>query len=362
VAVKIVRQPHKLVLLGVPSSAAALSAGRERAPVVLRLAGLVSRLKTAGYQVNDLGDDPIRTFKADQESPRARNIRGVLAMIETLKPRVELAVKSGALPLIFSGDHSIALGVVAGARRYFRHVGMVFMDSHARLLTPASTPDGSLDGMVASHLTGRGAAELVRFWGEPPLVRETGMFLFGVGELQPSEEEVFRVSPLRRYLAAEVRNMGIASAANATLDRIHASNNEFILHLSVTALAGFEAADDSASNGFNLDELREVLAVFVSQPKLAAIEVTGYNPAKDPNSEGAKLIITLLAEALKTRLEAAEPAPAAPTTEPTAAVPTAPSKPVAEPTDGEAWSSDSLAEETRAPAESSLTLSEDSEP
>ena len=69
------------------------------------------------------------------------------------------------------------MATVAGVRRYFRKVSMIYMDSDADLNTPATTPSGCVDGMVVSHLTGRGASEMVRFWGEPPLVREPDLAL-----------------------------------------------------------------------------------------------------------------------------------------------------------------------------------------
>jgi len=187
VAVKIVRQPNKIALLGAPTSAAAMSLGHEGAPFALRSAGLVDQLRSIGYEVSDLGDDPLQLYHPDEESPRARNLSRVLASLEALKPRVEQAVKSGALPLVLSGDCSIALATVAGLRRYFRHVSMIYMDRDADLNTPATTPSGCVDGMVISHILGRGAAEMVRFWGEPPLVREPDLALFGVARLDPPE-------------------------------------------------------------------------------------------------------------------------------------------------------------------------------
>jgi arginase len=89
VAVRIVRQPNKIALLGAPTSAAAMSAGHEKAPGALRSAGLIDRLRAIGYEVADLGDDPVQLFQVDEESPRARNVAGVLKSLEALKPRVE---------------------------------------------------------------------------------------------------------------------------------------------------------------------------------------------------------------------------------------------------------------------------------
>jgi arginase len=301
--VKIVRQPNKIALLGAPTSAAALSPGHEKAPAALRTAGLVDRLRAIGYEVTDLGDDPPQLFQPDEESPRARNLPRVFAAVEALKPRVEQAVKSAALPLILAGDCSVALATVAGVRRYFRNVGMIFMDRDADLNTPATTTTGCVDGMVVSHLSGRGAAELVRFWGEPPLVREPDLALFGVDRLDPPEEEVLRHSPLRRYLASDVQRIGAAAAAQAAVDRIHSSSHEFVLHFDVDVISDFQATNYPGTGGLSLEEVREALLVFVQQKHLAAFEVTAYNPTKDPDGAGAKQLVDLLADVLEKRLE-----------------------------------------------------------
>jgi arginase len=355
VAVKIVRQTNKIALLGAPTSAAAMSAGHEGAPTALRAAGLVERLKTIGYAVADLGDDPVQLYKPDEESPRARNLTRVLASLESLKPRVEQAVKSAALPLILAGDCTVALATVAGARRYFRKVSMIYMDRDADLNTPATTSTGCVDGMVVSHLAGRGAAELVRFWGEPPLVREPDLALFGVARLDPPEEQLLGNSPLRRYLATDVQRMGPAAAAHAAIDRVRGNGYQFVLHFDVDVIADFSATNYPGTGGLSLAEVREALLVFVQQPELAAFEVTAYNPVKDPDGSGAKLIIDLLTEGLEARLktlQTAEPAQApppvaaaaaagrnaAPSPEKSGSAPD--STPIAAP--GEAWSSDSL--------------------
>jgi arginase len=357
VAVKVVRQLNKIALLGAPTSAAAMSLGHEGAPAALRAAGLVERLGSIGYTVEDLGDDPPRHFKPDEESPRARNLPGVLAAVETLKPRVEQAVKSAALPIILGGDCSIALATVAGVRRYFRHVSMIYMDRDADLNTPATTPSGCVDGMVVSHLTGRGAAELVRFWGEPPLVREPDLALFGVERLDPSEGELLQRSTIRSYLAKDVKRSGAAAVAQTAVDRIRGNGYEFVLHFDVDVIADFQATNYPGSGGLTLDEVRDALMVFASQKHLAAMEVTAYNPTKDADGSGAKLIIDLLAEVFAARLDALNAASAS-NAAPESSVPQPPetksaaagATPAREardtilstPQPGEAWSSDSL--------------------
>ena len=357
-AVKVVRQANKIALLGAPTSAAAMSLGHEGAPGALRAAGLVERLGSIGYTVADLGDDPPRNFKPDEESPRARNLSGVLAAVETLKPRVEQAVKSAALPIILGGDCSIALATVAGVRRYFRHVSMIYLDRDADLNTPATTPSGCVDGMVVSHLTGRGAAELVRFWGEPPLVREPDLALFGVERLDRSEDELLQRSTIRSYLAKDVKRTGATVAAQTAVDRIRGNGYQFVLHFDVDVIADFQSTNYPGSGGLTLEEVRDALMVFVSQKHLAAMEVTAYNPAKDGDGSGAKLIIDLLAEVFAARLEAlnsasaitaqgpessvARPAEAKSAAAGAAAAHETGDTMLSTPQPGEAWSSDSL--------------------
>lgn len=350
-AVKIVRQQNRIALLGAPMSAAALAPGGEGAPAALRNAGLVSKLQSIDYEVADMGDDPVRAYEVDEESPRARNLRNVLAALEALRPRVEMAVKSGALPVILSGDCSVALAVVAGLRRYFRNVSMLYADADADMQTPATTPSGCVDGMVVSHLTGRGASELVRFWSEPPLVREPDLALFAVSRLDPAEEQALQTSPVRRYLIEEVRRKSPAKAASEAVERIH-GKHEFVFHIDVDVIAGFQATNLPGSGGLKLEEAREAFAVFAAQPHLAAIEVAGYNPSQDADGTCAKLVVELLAEALSARREHAKAAAAsAPASEKRAAAekpPTEDGAPVAPPLDvapGEAWSSDMLDQE-----------------
>ena len=369
-AVKVTRQPDKIALLGAPTSAAAMWPGNERAPMALRSAGLSDSLRAAGFEVIDHGDDPIQLSQPDEESPRARNLPRVVKSLEALRPRVEIAVKSGALPVILSGDCTIALATVAGVRRYFHNVSMIYMDRDADLNVPATTPSGCVDGMVVAHLTGRGAAELVRFWGEPPLVRDPDIAVFGVDRLDPPEEEFLRRAPIRVFPAADIRRQGAAAAARTALDRVHANRNEFILHFDVDVIENFQATNYPGAGGLSLDQVREALEVFIVEPRLVAINIAAYNPEKDSDGSGAKQIIELLTSALALRRQAlakpaSEPvataAAAGATTskreperereaEPEAPAPTPDVRGVAASfAPGEAWTSDSLESETETP-------------
>jgi arginase len=317
-AVRIVRQPKKIALIGAPSSAAAFSPGSEKAPAALRGAGLVERLQSAGYEVTDYGDCAPRLFADDEEHKRARNLPAIVAALNDLKLRAEVAVKSGALVLVLGGDCAQVIGLLTAARRYYKHINLLWFDRDADLNTPASTPSGRIDGMVLAHIIGRGAPELVRFWGEPPIVREPDVTLFGVARLDPPEEEFLNKSPLRHVYASDIQSKGASATAREALTHVHADSREFVLHfdLDVIAKEDLPAVNVPGSGGLRIDDVRAALREFAAHKNLLGVNVAQYNPDKDPDGSGAKQIVDLLTEALAARLEALSapsPEPAAST-------------------------------------------------
>jgi arginase len=316
-AVKIVRQPNKIALIGAPSSAAAFGLGSEKAPAALRSAGLLERLQSIGYEISDLGDCAPRLFAEDDEHKRARNLSEIVASLNDLKPRAELAIKSGALLLVLGGDCTQIVAMLAGARRYYKHFSLLWFDRHADLNTPASTPSGRLDGMALAAIIGKGSPELVRFWGEPPLVREPDALIYGLQQLDPAEQEFLTRSPMRYMPAADIQSRGAASGAQHALGQVHADAREFMLHvdLDVIAQEEFSASNVPGCGGLNYNDVKDSLTEFVKHRNLLALDVAQYNPLKDSDGSGAKKIVDLLAEALSARFAAVNP-PAAPVAAP----------------------------------------------
>lgn len=315
-AVKIVRQPKKIALIGAPSSAGAFSPGTEKAPAALRAAGLVERLQGAGFEVTDYGDCSPRLFADDEEHRRARNLTEIVAGLNDLKTRTEIAMKSGALVLVLGGECVQAIGLLTGARRYYKHINLLWFDRDADLNTPATTPSGRIDGMVVAHIIGKGAPELVRFWGEPPLVREPDVTLFGIGRLDPPEQDFLSRSPLRHVNASDIQARGAAASAADTLNHLHADSREFVLHLDLDVIAQeeFPAVVVPGSGGLGFEDVRAAMKEIARHKNLVGLDIAQYNPDNDANGDGAKKLVALLVESLSSRLETS----AASTTEPAA--------------------------------------------
>jgi hypothetical protein len=207
----------------------------------------------------------------------------------------------------------------------------------------------------------------VRFWGEPQLVREPDVTLFGFHRLDAPEEKALETSTLRHYSSAEVKRRGAKAAAEHAVERLKVNKYEFILHLDVDVIDGFTATNYPGTGGLTLDDVREAMLVFAKQPQMAALEIAAYNPAKDTDGSAAKAIIHLVSEVLQARYEVmkeiaaampppppkaakkdAAPAPAAapePAATETPSDAGAPQNFTFEPVPGESWSSESLTDE-----------------
>jgi arginase len=312
-AVKIIRQPKKIALIGAPSSAAAFLPGSEKAPAALRAAGIVERLQSIGFEVIDHGDCAPRLFADDEEHRRARNLKEIVAGLNDLRLRAEVAVKSGALVLVLGGDCAQVIGLLTGARRYYKNMNLLWFDRDADLNTPATTPSGRIDGMVVAHIIGKGSPELVRFWDEPQLVREPDILLFGLERVDPPEQEFLSKSPLRHVLAADIQARGAVRSAQDALAHLHADARPFVLHLDTDVIAQeeFPAVNVPGSGGLNFEQVRAALVEFAKSETLVGLDVAQYNPDRDPDGAGAKKLIDLVAEVLSARLEALT-TPAAP--------------------------------------------------
>jgi arginase family enzyme len=168
--------------------------------------------------------------------------------------------------------------------------------------------------MVVAHIIGRGAPELVRFWGEQPLVREPDVTLFGLERLDPPEQEFLGTSPMRHIHAADIQFKGAGKAAHEALAQVHADAREFVLHLDLDVIAqeDFPPVNVPGSDGLRFEDVRTALVEFAKHKNLLGLDVAQYNPDKDSGGAGAKKVVDLLVEALSARLEALA-APAAET-------------------------------------------------
>ncbi|MDQ3820160.1 MAG: arginase family protein, partial [Acidobacteriota bacterium] len=161
---------RRVSILGVPLGFGSKLAGVDIGPAALRVARLNQRVAQLGYEVRDLGDMRIaRPQSAGEFEGKANYLREVSAACEELAAEVRNIMAGGELPLLLGGDHSIAIGSIAGVSSYLgernQNLGLIWFDAHADMNTPETTPSGNLHGMPLAALLGFGAPELVNVAG-----------------------------------------------------------------------------------------------------------------------------------------------------------------------------------------------------
>jgi arginase len=297
---KLIRHPDQLALVGAPTSAGAAASGVENGVEALRAAGIVDQLREVGYQVTDGGDLPVQLAQSDPENPRARNLKGILALLEPLRVRIEQSAKAHAFPLVLGGDVTVAVALLAGLRRQAPALGLIHIGRHADLHTPMNTEDGVVAPMTVSHLIGQGAAELVRFWKEPPLVREPDLALFGLAEPDAIDRERLGSLAVRRFPIERIRRDGPRATAEAALDCLRSANRDFVVLLLADVFSPEELPGGAraTAGGLTVGEVSEALDCFATQPTFAGLAICGYDPALDPDRRGAQTLVRLVIQAM----------------------------------------------------------------
>src|SRR6185295_12275258 len=156
---------QKIRIIGVPMDLGQSRRGVDMGPSALRVAGLQARLKQLGHQVEDIGNIAVK--QAEEQhfgEKRAKYLTEIAETCTTLAEITEKTLEEGFLPVVLGGDHSLAIGSLAGVSRFYRkqgkNSGCLWLDAHGDMNTPDTSPSGNVHGMPLATLTGDGAPEL----------------------------------------------------------------------------------------------------------------------------------------------------------------------------------------------------------
>ncbi len=274
--------------------------GVDMGPSAIRYAGLVQRLGRMGLAVRDRGNlvvpDPGEE-RAHPTDPKAHFHEEIVAVAEKLALLVQDAVARGSVPLVLGGDHSIAIGTLAGVARAGRRPGVIWIDAHPDINTPETTRSGNVHGMplaVALGLAGAPFPERLR-----GSVDAHACALVGVRDVDPGEREHIRRSGVIGLTIADIDRRGMgpvmeqAIAVASRADGIHVS-------LDVDALDPNEApgVGTPVRGGISYREAQLAMEMVAATGKLVSLEVAEVNPVLDRENATAKLAVELVASAL----------------------------------------------------------------
>jgi arginase len=256
--------------------------------------------------VADCGDlpAPIRETQ-DQRDETKKYIHDIASVCQTLYERALASLESGALPLVLGGDHSLAAGSVAAAAEWARRtktlpIGLLWIDAHGDMNTPATSPSGNVHGMPLAALLGPEPAELSGIGGWSPKVQPAHTVLLGVRNLDEREKAAVRDSHVHVFTMKDIDRQGIASTVEQAVQLagrgtagIHVS---FDLDSCDPAIA--PGVGTPVRGGFNYREAHMIMEIVADSGLLTSLDMAEVNPALDVRNTTAELATELVLSAL----------------------------------------------------------------
>jgi arginase len=297
--------PQAVHIIGVSLDLGGNRRGVDMGPSAFRIAGLAERLTSLGFAVVDEGDvvAPIPEVKSFGD-PRKKYIREIARVCEKLYKTSLSALEKDGFPLVLGGDHSLAAGSVAAtaefARRNDKALGLIWVDAHGDMNTPASSGSGNVHGMPLASLLGPEPAELSRIGGWTPKVAAAQTVLIGIRNLDAREKEIVRAAGVHVFTMKDIDRSGIASvveqaialAGNGT-DGIHVS---FDLDVCDPAIA--PGVGTPVKGGLDYREAHMVMEMIADSGRMRALDLVEVNPILDDRNATAVLGAELAMSAL----------------------------------------------------------------
>jgi arginase len=297
----VVATPKTVTIVGAPLDLGQGRRGVDMGPSAIRYAGLEERLSSFGCRVVDRGNvatpEPESLSVADES---ARFLPEILEACSRLAGIVAEVTDDGAIPLVLGGDHSIALGTLAGLRaRAGEPGGVLWIDAHGDLNTPATSPSGNVHGMPLAAALGLAGDGFSRDGLALPAVDPERAVLVGVRSLDPSERALIRERGIRVITMTEIDRVGIERAMNEALDRVAGPG---FVHVSID----LDALDPEIApgvgtpvkGGLTYREAHLACEDLAESGLVGSLELVEVNPILDRENGSAAIAVELAASAL----------------------------------------------------------------
>jgi arginase len=246
-------------------------------------------------------------------SPYAKRIQGVLTMYERVSKAVAETLKSGLFPLVLAGDHSTAGGTIAGIRiaKPKNRLGVIWIDAHADMHSPYTTPSGNMHGMPLATALGEDNIEnqvhnpdpqTIELWNKlknigkiQPKISPEDIVFIGLRDYEKEEEYLIKKYGMKVITVQEVRRKGVENIVRQAMmhlsscDDIYVSFDVDSLDSSISRGTG-----TPVSNGLKEKEVEDMLASIMQNHKICCFEVTEVNPTLDKENMMAEIAFNIL--------------------------------------------------------------------
>jgi arginase len=298
-----------IAIIGAPLDLGQGRRGVDMGPSAMRVANLNARVASLGYTVEDLGNVPVEQAEASPEGhPRAKYLPQIAATCQRLAVLVEQTLERGAVPLVLGGDHSVAIGTVSGVadllRRDNRRAGLIWLDAHADMNTPESSPSGNIHGMPLACIVGQGPAELTDLFGFRPKVAPANAVIVGLRDVDQTEKPHVRDFGVHVFTMREIDERGMRSVMEEALRLASEGTAGFHLSLDMDFVDPKDApgVGTPVRGGATYREAHLAMEMICDSRRMLSMEVVEVNPVIDEVNRTADLAVELVMSGLGKRI------------------------------------------------------------
>jgi arginase len=301
-----VTAPSRIAIIGAPLDLGQGRRGVDMGPSAVRVAGLGRRLTALGYNVSDLGNVHVAQAEslADAGPTNAKYVHQIAESCEKLAKMVAASLADHCMPLILGGDHSIAAGTVAGVASFLRQSdqkpGLLWIDAHADMNTPESSPSGNVHGMPLACCVGQGPAELVNLLGFGPKVDASGVALVGIRDVDNLERGAIKGTGVRAFTMRDIDERGMRDVIRDAIAIASAGTAGFHLSLDLDFVDPEFApgVGTPVRGGATYREAHLAMEMICDSGRMLSMEVVEVNPVIDQFNRTAELAVELILSAL----------------------------------------------------------------
>ena len=302
--------PRRAVsIVGVPLDLGAGRRGTDMGPSAVRIAGLHSQLEKLGIEWEDLGDLEIPAVETlEIRDAAARYLPEIARACRQAHRLVRKALDEGRPPVVLGGDHSAAVGTISGVADHFRRrgetIGLLWVDAHGDMNTPASSPSGNVHGMPLSCVLGNGPRELTRIGGFSPKVRPGRTVLLGIRDIDGGEREIIAASGVRAFTMTEIDEKGMRHVMEEVIPLLTASTAGFHVSFDVDGIDPDYApgVGTAVQGGLTYREAHLLAEMCARSGKVTSMEFMEVNPVIDVANRTGNLAMELILSMLGKRI------------------------------------------------------------
>ncbi len=302
------RHSH-IAIIGVPLDLGAGRRGVDMGPSAVRVANLNARLSEIGFEVEDLGNVPVAQPESHPEGqPHAKYLPQITQTCIHLAELVEKQMAAGKCPLILGGDHSLAVGTVSGVSKHLRDrgekLGMIWIDAHTDMNTPATSPSGNVHGMPLACCIGLGPKELTDIFGYSPKVAPENVALVGIRSVDDDERDNVQRSGVHAFTMRDIDERGMRSVIEESIRIAGSGTAGFHVSLDMDAVDPREApgVGTPVRGGITYREAHLAMETMCDSGRMTSMEVVEVNPVIDEVNRTAALAVELVMSAMGKRI------------------------------------------------------------